>query len=65
MFDSAYRRLNRVDADLVPMVIESHTKAFPGNYRNVARFLRYMVDRYGSRVEFHDISSFDRVINAA
>jgi hypothetical protein len=61
MFDSAYKRLSSVDTNVAPIVIESHTKLFTGNYRNISRFLEYIVGQYESKIDFHDMTSFNQL----
>jgi hypothetical protein len=36
----------------VPVVLQSHTKGYEGNWTNVRRFLGYLVDRHGSTARF-------------
>jgi hypothetical protein len=61
MFDSAYKRLSSVDNNMAPIVIESHSKLFSGNYRNISKFLEYIVSRYESKIDFHDMTSFHQL----
>jgi hypothetical protein len=56
--DAVLRRLGDIQRDTVPVVIESHTKDYPGNYGNIRRFLEYMMKSYGGRVEFMTLSQY-------
>jgi hypothetical protein len=42
----------------VPLVIQGHTKGFAGRRDDVARFFRYMVERYGPVIEFMTMTEF-------
>ena len=57
-FDAVVRRLRRYEIERVPIVIESHTKLYVNNYADIARFLRYIVEKYEKEVEFIDLKTF-------
>ena len=63
-FDSVVSRLRRLDAPRIPIVIESHTKQFPGYYEDIERFLDHVLDRYGNEVEFGTVSGIARELAA-
>lgn len=56
--DQVMRRCEEAEPDVVPVVLQSHTKAYPGNWGDLARAFRYLVDRYGSRIEFQTCTQF-------
>ncbi len=57
-FDAVYNRLSRYDVDHIPVVLESHTKHYIGNYHNIERFLNYIANRYHDKVEFSDLTTY-------
>lgn len=62
-FDATISRLDKLEANNIPVLIESHTKDFPGNYRNIEKFLNYIVDKYGDKLEFMDLTRFSNSYN--
>jgi hypothetical protein len=50
--DQIVRRALDAEPDVVPVVLQSHTKAYPGNWRDLTRFFRYLVERHGGHLEF-------------
>jgi hypothetical protein len=63
-FASVVARLRRLDSPRIPIVIESHTKQFPGFYDDIERFLDHVLDRYGDEVEFGTVSGMARELIA-
>lgn len=63
-FDAVIRRFRRYDIDRLPVVIESHSKQHIYNYANIQKFLTYVVEKYENEVEFLDLTSFLRVVEA-
>lgn len=63
-FDDVLARVADLDADLVVLVIESHTKDHVGNFRDVRRFLHDVVARHGDRVEFVDTTRLLAILEA-
>lgn len=63
-FDDVLARVSDLDADLVVLPIESHTKQFGGNLSDIRRFLAYAVERQGHRVEFVDATGLLRMFDA-
>lgn len=66
-FASVVSRLRRLDSPRIPIVIESHTKQFPGSYSDIERFLDHVMERYSNEVEFGTVSGFSKELqlNAA
>lgn len=63
-FDSVIKRLRRLDADRIPVVIESHTKQYHNYYGHIDRFLGHINDRYHNEIEFGDLTGFLGEIDA-
>jgi hypothetical protein len=54
--DQAMERCLRADAPAVPLVLQSHTKGYEGNWAELERFYTYLVERYGRVIEFQTLS---------
>jgi len=63
-FDATIKRLRKVDEPNIPIVIESHTKVFANNYNDVAKFLTYILEKYGDEVEFSTMSAYLKRVKA-
>lgn len=61
-FDTVIRRLEEIDADRIPILIESHTKQYRHHYHDIEKFLAYVSEKYESSVEFSDLSGFSQEI---
>lgn len=46
------------DGQAFPIVVESHTKAYEGNYENIREKLKYIINRYGEMVEIQTLTQF-------
>ncbi len=57
-FDTVVARLSDLEGERIPIVIESHTKQFPGYYDHIDRFFGYINEKYGDEVEFGDMAGF-------
>lgn len=57
-FDEVIKRLEQIDAENIPIVIEAHTKDFIDNFSNIEKFLNYIMKEYGNKVEFIDLTTF-------
>ena len=62
--DAMVNRLLQVDAEAVPLVIESHSKDHEGNWETLARFFDYMTVQYGSTMEFMTLTQFSAYLAA-
>jgi hypothetical protein len=56
--DQIMARCLRAETDVVPLVIQSHTKGYEGNWDDVTRFFHHLVERYGEQIEFRTLSGF-------
>lgn len=56
--DQIMARSLQSEADVVPLVIQGHTKDFPGRWDDVARFYRYLVRTYEHCIEFMTMTEF-------
>lgn len=56
--DQAMERCRRADAPVAPLVLQSHTKGYEGNWASLERFFEYLVERYGRMIEFQTLSQF-------
>lgn len=60
--DQSMERCLRADAPVVPLVLQSHTKGYEGNWGDLERFYGYLVERYGRVIEFQTLSEFQAVL---
>ncbi len=60
--DQAMERCRRADAPVVPLVLQSHTKGYEGNWGDLERFFGYLVNRYGRMIEFQTLTEFQAVL---
>jgi hypothetical protein len=60
--DQAMDRCLRADAPVVPLVLQSHTKGYEGNWGDLERFFEYLVERYGRVIEFRTLSELQPVL---
>jgi hypothetical protein len=60
--DQAMERCLRADAPVVPLVLQSHTKSYEGNWGELERFFTYLVERYGRMIEFQTLTEFQAVL---
>jgi hypothetical protein len=58
--DQIIQRALDAEPEVVPVVLQSHTKAYLGNWRDLTRFFQYLVDRHGRHIEFQTFSEFVR-----
>lgn len=63
-FKDVINRLKDVDSPRVPIVIECHTKLFPNYYSDIEKFLLFIQDKYGDIVDFGDMTSFYKELEA-
>lgn len=57
-FDKVHHRVIQLEGDVIPVIIESHTKHYMGNYANIVQFLKYIADQYHETVEFITFSDY-------
>jgi len=57
-FDSVIKNLRHYANERILIIIESHTKQFPGHYKEIEKFLSYLCRKYEKEVEFSDLTSF-------
>jgi len=63
-FDRVITQLRRHDAPRIPIVIESHTKLYKSYYKDLQRFMDYILERYESEIEFGTLTEFVDEISA-
>lgn len=51
-FDQLIYRVLNTGNQLTPIVLQSHTKHYHGNYENMRRFIEYLFNRYGDIISF-------------
>jgi hypothetical protein len=56
--DQVMERTLRLNAEVVPLVLQSHTKCYPGNEKDLAQFFHYLVKSYGHVIEFQTLTEF-------
>ncbi len=57
-FDDVIRELDKRDDARIPILIESHTKQHHHYYDDIDRFFSYITNKYESKIEFGDMTSF-------
>lgn len=57
-FDSVIKKLRNLDAQRIPIVIESHSKLYHNYYHHIDKFFGYMADTYYDEIEFQDLTGF-------
>ena len=57
-FDTVHKRIMKLEGDVLPVIIETHTKRYIGNYKNISQFLKYIVNEYSETVEFITFSDY-------
>lgn len=63
-FDTIINRLDRIDAERIPVVIESHTKQYHNHYADIERFIAYIAEKYEDNVEFGTLSAYSEEIRS-
>ena len=58
ILDRMVERLSGLDGNIVPLVIECHSKDLEGNWENLVAFFRHLVELLGDRAEFMTVSQF-------
>jgi len=51
-FDTVHERFSKLEGNGIPVIFESHTKHYGGNYDNISKFLKYIFNKYNETVEF-------------
>jgi hypothetical protein len=62
-FDKTINRLRKKEGNGIPVVIESHTKNFLNNYKDIDQFLDYMVKKYSHEIEFVTMSEYIKKVS--
>ena len=57
-FDTVHKRFLKLEGKGIPIIFESHTKHYMGNYNNISKFLRYINTQYNETVEFITFSDY-------
>lgn len=57
-FDTVHKRFSKLEGNGIPIIFESHTKHYMGNYNNISKFLKYIVDEYNETIEFITFSDY-------
>jgi hypothetical protein len=60
--DQIIPRYLEINSDVVPLVIQSHTKCYEGNWSDIRRFFDYVLKRYGSLISFQTMTEFLKVL---
>lgn len=60
MMSHFIRQAMEIDASLVPIVLESHTKDYSGKTKNVYGFFDHILSQYGDIVEFKTLREFHK-----
>ncbi len=61
-FDQIMSKYLKLDVEMVPLVIQSHTKGYVGNYDTIRRFYDYMLSTYGQHIQFSSFPEFSRLL---
>ncbi len=59
-FATVIGKLREYDMERIPILIESHTKQYAHNYRDIERFIAHIAENYESEVEFGDLSGYSK-----
>lgn len=57
-FDQVIKRLGDTPFERIPILIECHTKQYSQYYRDIEKFLSYVLEKYGDVAEFSSLSDF-------
>ncbi|MBK7558152.1 MAG: hypothetical protein IPI54_07615 [Chitinophagaceae bacterium] len=52
------KRLGDTPFERIPILIECHTKQYNQYYRDIEKFLEYVLEKYGDVAEFSSLSDF-------
>ena len=61
--DQIISRVLDTGNELTPVVIQNHSKHYPGNYENIRKFIEYLLRKYGSIIQFTTISELNSMKN--
>jgi hypothetical protein len=56
--DQIMARCLAAECEIIPLVLQSHTKAYLDNWSELAKFYRYLADRYGRWIQFQTYTDF-------
>jgi hypothetical protein len=62
-FDQVIKRLADTPFERIPILIECHTKQYNNYYRDIERFLAYVLEKYGDIAEFSSLTDFLKEID--
>lgn len=62
-FDQIIARALKAEAGVIPIVLQSHTKHYSGNYDNVCHFLEYLTKHYKNNMTFMTFTDFVQYID--
>ena len=62
-FDQVIKRLSDTPYERIPILIECHTKQYGNYYKDIERFLSYVLEKYGDIAEFSSLTDFLKEIN--
>jgi hypothetical protein len=57
-FDQVINRLSKTNFERIPILIECHTKQYNNYYKDVEKFLSYVLEKYGDVAEFSNLTDF-------
>jgi hypothetical protein len=57
-FDQVINRLEQTPFERIPILIECHTKQYNHYYKDIERFLSYVLEKYGDVAEFSSLTDF-------
>ena len=57
-FDQVIKRLADTPHERIPILIECHTKQYNNYYKDIERFLSYVLEKYGDIAEFSSLTDF-------
>jgi hypothetical protein len=63
-FDVVIERFKNCENKRIPIVIESHTKQYKGYYRDIDKFIEYILKKYGDDVEFLTLSAYNEELQS-
>lgn len=57
-FDQVYSRLADTSFEKIPILIECHTKQYATYYKDIEKFLTYILEKYGDHVDFLTLTEY-------
>ena len=63
-FDQVIKRLGDTPFERIPILIECHTKQYTNYYKDIEKFLSYVLEKYSDVAEFSSLTDFLKEIDA-